>query len=165
MPTASILSPEQINRKIERMAWQLYELHSQEEEVHLVGIAENGYEMARRTEAILKKISPLRVHLHRLELNKRNLLAAAPVLGNPADFSQANVVVMDDVLNTGGTLMYGLRYFLDYPVKRLTTAVLVDRNHKKFPVKADVKGISLSTSMREHVEVILKENEEAVVLS
>ena len=65
--------------------------------------------------------------------------------------------MVDDVLNSGTTLMYGIKHFLDVPLKRFKTAVLVNRNHKKYPVKADFKGISLSTSINEHVEVIFDE--------
>ena len=63
---------------------------------------------------------------------------------------------MDDVLNSGTTLVYGVKHFLDVPLKQFKTAVLVNRNHKKYPVKADYKGISLSTSLKEHVSVILE---------
>ena len=64
--------------------------------------------------------------------------------------------MVDDVLNSGTTLVYGVRHFLDVPLKQFKTAVLVNRNHKKYPVKADFKGISLSTSLQEHVDVILE---------
>ena len=69
--------------------------------------------------------------------------------------------MVDDVLSTGTTLIYGVKHFLEVPLKRLKTAVLVDRNHKKYPVKADFKGISLSTSLQEHIEVRFGENSEA----
>ena len=65
---------------------------------------------------------------------------------------------MDDVLNSGTTLIYGVKHFLEVPLKKFKTAVLVDRNHKKYPVKADFKGISLSTSLQEHVQVVFEEN-------
>ena len=58
-------------------------------------------------------------------------------------------------LNTGKTLIYAVSYFLQAPVKSIKTAVMVNRNHKKFPIKADFKGISLSTTVSEHVSVIL----------
>ena len=62
------------------------------------------------------------------------------------------------VLNSGTTLIYGVKHFLEVPLKKFKTAVLVDRNHKKYPVKADFKGISLSTSLQEHVQVVFEEN-------
>jgi len=66
--------------------------------------------------------------------------------------------LIDDVLNSGTTLIYAVRHFLDVPLKKFKTVVLVDRNHKKYPVKADFKGISLSTSLLEHVQVVFEDN-------
>lgn len=75
------------------------------------------------------------------------------------------IVLVDDVLNSGTTLMYGVKYFLEVPLKRFKTAVLVNRNHKKYPIKADFKGISLSTSIKEHVEVVFdKKNSKAYLM-
>jgi pyrimidine operon attenuation protein/uracil phosphoribosyltransferase len=73
-------------------------------------------------------------------------------------FANKGLILVDDVLNSGTTLIYAVRYFLDVPLKKFKTAVLVDRNHKKYPVKADFKGISLSTSSLEHVQVVFDEN-------
>ena len=72
------------------------------------------------------------------------------------EYINQSVVLIDDVLNSGTTLIYGVRHFLDVPLKQFKTAVLVNRNHKKYPVKADFKGISLSTSLNEHIDVKLE---------
>ena len=68
------------------------------------------------------------------------------------------MILVDDVLNSGTTVIYAVRHFIDVPLKKFKTAVLVDRNHKKYPVKADFKGISLSTSLLEHVQVVFDED-------
>ena len=73
------------------------------------------------------------------------------------DYKNKSLVLVDDVLNSGTTLIYGIKHFLEVPLKRFKTAVLVNRNHKKYPVKADFKGISLSTSIKEHVQVEFNE--------
>ena len=75
-----------------------------------------------------------------------------------------SLVLVDDVLNSGTTLIYGIKHFLDVPLKQFKTAVLVNRNHKKYPVKADYKGISLSTSIQEHVVVDFKDGNSTVTL-
>jgi len=75
-----------------------------------------------------------------------------------------SVVLVDDVLNSGTTLIYGVHHFLRTPLKQLKTAVLVNRNHKKYPVKADYKGISLSTSLQEHVHVKFQAKNDMVYL-
>ena len=72
--------------------------------------------------------------------------------------------MVDDVLNSGTTLIYSVKHFLNVPLKQFKTAVLINRNHKKYPVKADFKGISLSTSLNHHVEVILKGKTQAAYL-
>ena len=75
------------------------------------------------------------------------------------EYKNKSVIIVDDVLNSGATLMYAAKYFLDTKLKKLKTAVLVDRNHKKYPIKADYKGLSLSTSIQNHVEVSIDDNE------
>lgn len=81
------------------------------------------------------------------------------------EYSGKCLVLADDVLNSGSTLIYGVKHFLEVPLKKFKTAVLVDRNHKQFPVKADFKGISLSTSLKEHIHVVFDGNEEYAYLS
>ena len=76
-----------------------------------------------------------------------------------------SIVIVDDVLNTGSTLIYAVSFFLQIPVKRIKTAVMVNRNHKKFPIKADFKGLSLSTSVNEHITVKLKGKDSGIYLS
>jgi pyrimidine operon attenuation protein/uracil phosphoribosyltransferase len=78
------------------------------------------------------------------------------------------VILIDDVLNSGRTLAYGLGVFLDVPLKRMRTAVLIDRSHHQFPVFSDYYGLKLSTILKEHVEVVLEEydkKEDAAYLS
>lgn len=165
MAKTSILNATQIQQKVERMAWQLLEMHHTESELVLVGIATNGHELAKRMAAVLQRISQVEISLHRMDLNKKNLLDNAARILPGKDLNGCCVVVVDDVLNTGGTMMYALKHFLDYRIKRLSTAVLVDRSHRNFPVKADVKGLVLSTTLLEHVDVVLDAADESVYLS
>ena len=69
------------------------------------------------------------------------------------------VVVVDDVVKSGKTLMYASQYFLNLKIKKLMTAILIDRNYKKYPIKGDVVGLSLSTTLKDHVKVELGKNE------
>ena len=104
--------------------------------------------------------------MHRLSFDKDNPLEDQPIL-EPSilDFKNANVVLVDDVLKSGSTLIYGVRFFLNFPIKVMKTVVLVDRNHKRYPVKADFKGLSLSTSLQEHVNVFIEEKPFSVEVS
>tara|TARA_R110002096_G_C14427232_1_gene709625 strand:- start:34 stop:543 length:510 start_codon:yes stop_codon:yes gene_type:complete len=155
-PIAStlVLDDQQIKDRIKRMAWQVYETHQDETEIILAGIVENGFRLAEMMAAVLKEICPLKISLFRVVIDKRNPLAGGAKLEpSTVDLDGKAILVIDDVLNTGSTLIYGVKYFLEFNVKQIKTIVLVDRNHKNFPVKADFKGLSLSTNLMEHVEV------------
>jgi pyrimidine operon attenuation protein/uracil phosphoribosyltransferase len=99
----------------------------------------------------------LAIELCEVKINKKNPLEKITTSLKPEAYKDKSVVLVDDVLNSGTTLIYGVRHFLEVPLKQFKTAVLVDRNHKKYPVKADFKGISLSTSLNETVKVNLTE--------
>ena len=151
-----ILSHDEINHKIRRIAYQIYEANSEENEIVLAGIDSNGYLLAKKLKSVLNKISPLNPILCKVTINKKKPLEVIKTSIAKEDYINKSVVLIDDVLNSGTTLIYGVKHFLDVPLKQFKTAVLVNRNHKKYPVKADFKGISLSTSLSEHVEVVLE---------
>ena len=105
------------------------------------------------------------ITLCKVSMNKKNPLEGEVKTSiDQKDYKDKSVVLVDDVLNSGTTLIYGVYHFLKSPLKQLKTAVLVDRNHKKYPVKADYKGISLSTSLQEHVHVQFKAKDDMVYL-
>ena len=106
----------------------------------------------------MDKISDLKSTLCKVIIDKRQPLSEIKTSLTVDDYTNKSVVLIDDVLNSGSTLIYGAKHFLNVPLKQFKTVVLVNRNHKKYPVKADFKGISLSTSLHEHVEVILEGN-------
>ena len=162
---SEVLDHSKIEARIRRIAWQIYEDHQQESEVVLAGIAVRGFILAELVAAELQKISPLLVHIQGLEVNKEDPLVSEPRLIPGMDCTGKCIIVVDDVLNSGSTLIYGVRYFLDFKVKQIKTAILVDRNHKSFQVKADYKGISLSTGVLEHVEVYIEETPYRVEVS
>ena len=159
-----ILNNEQINHKIKRIAYQIYESNVEEEQIILAGIAKSGHELAKKLQAELQRISNLEVLLCEVKVNKKNPLEKVTTSLSSEDYQNKALVLIDDVLNSGTTLIYGVRHFLDVPLKRFKTAVLVDRSHKKYPVKADFKGISLSTSIHETVKVHFKKGEDRVEL-
>jgi pyrimidine operon attenuation protein/uracil phosphoribosyltransferase len=159
-----ILNNEQINHKIRRIAYQIYENNLEEDQIILAGIAKSGFQLAQKLQAALQEISDLEVLLCEVKVNKKNPLQAVTCSLLPQDYENKALVLIDDVLNSGTTLIYGIRHFLDVPLKRFKTAVLVDRSHKKYPVKADFKGISLSTSIHETVKVHFKPGEDKVEL-
>lgn len=157
-----ILNEKQTQQKLKRIAYQIYEANSKEKEVVLAGIVGNGYLVTQQIAAILKEISDLKVTLCEVIIDKKNPLKTIITSITKEDYTNKALVLIDDVLSSGTTLIYGVKHFLDVPLKRFKTAVLVNRNHKKYPIKADFKGLSLSTSIKEHVQVEFSENNKAI---
>lgn len=153
-----ILTQAEIDHKIKRIAYQIYETYVDEKEIVIAGIAQNGFILAQKIANALQHISPLEVHLCEVVINKQqpHLPVSTSMLAEA--YTNKGLVLVDDVLNSGTTLVYGVKHFLEVPLSKFKTAVLIDRNHKKYPVKADFKGISLSTSMQEHVQVVFSES-------
>ena len=150
---STILTKTQIDQKIKRIAYQIYECNLNQKSIVLAGITDNGYIFAKKIKKVLAEISPLEIVLCEVIIDKKNPLNPVQTSLNIADYKNKSLVLVDDVLNSGTTLMYAIKHFLEVPLSQFKTAVLVDRNHKKYPVKADFKGISLSTSLQEHVQV------------
>jgi len=148
-----ILNNTQIDQKIRRIAYQIYESNSNEKELIIAGIKGNGFILANKIVAVLEKISTLKVTICEVNINKKKPLEKITTSLTKEAYKNKSLVLVDDVLNSGTTLIYGVKHFLEVPLKRFKTAVLVNRNHKKYPVKADFKGVSLSTSIKEHIVV------------
>lgn len=160
----TILNHNQIAHKLIRMAFQIYETNVNQKEVVLAGIKENGYVLAEKLKAEVEKIAPIKVILCEVSMDKQNPIGTISCTLSLDQLKNQSVVLVDDVLNSGTTLIYGVKFFLQIPLKQFKTAVLVDRNHKKYPVKADFKGISLSTSLNENVVVDFTKNHYSVTL-
>jgi len=153
MSRSIILNDQQIQDKIRRIAYQIYESNTKEKEIILAGIQQNGYILAQRIAKALSEISPIEVKLCEVLIDKKNPRSEVSTSQEASAYKNKSLILVDDVLNSGTTLIYAARHFLDVPLKRFKTVVLVNRNHKKYPIKADFKGISLSTSMQEHIYV------------
>jgi len=153
-----ILTQPEIDHKIKRIAYQIYETYVDEKEIVIAGIAQNGFILAQKIADALQLISPLKVSLCEVKLNKQQPHLPVTTSMTAQEYENKGLVLVDDVLNSGSTLVYGVKHFLEVPLGKFKTAVLIDRNHKKYPVKADFKGISLSTSMQEHVQVVFAES-------
>lgn len=154
-----ILNNEEIAHKIRRMAYQIYETFVDEETIIIAGISKNGFVMAQKIAESLQSIAPISVVLCEVFIDKHNPGSSITTSIPKEQYQDKGLVLVDDVLNSGTTLVYGVKHFLEVPLKKFKTAVLVDRNHKKYPVKADFKGISLSTSLQEHVQVVFEPSE------
>ena len=167
MSKIKILDTVQIRQKINRLAFEVYENNFDAKELLVVGIDGNGYKVALQLAEKITEISKLKVKIGKICLDKTKPWDGEPAVDfKEKDFVNKNVILVDDVLNSGKTLMYAVKLFLDKPVKKITTVILVDRSHSRFPVKADFVGLTLSTNLQEHIEAdFSKKNKEAVYLT
>jgi len=162
MTKSKILNKKQIQQKLTRMAWQIYEANYQESEITIAGIKGNGFVIAERLAKIISDISEIEIHLTEIKINKKSPLDS-PIKLSPenVNYTEQVVILVDDVLNSGKTMIYGVKHFLDIPVKKIYTTALVDRKHHRFPIRTDYSGLILSTSIKDHVAVELGDNEGA----
>lgn len=160
-----ILEGRQIKQKIRRMAFEMYERNFEEKMIVLAGIDGQGYVLAQLLRKELEAISPVKALLAKVSLDKfAPQQSDVTVDCDMKEVKKKCVILIDDVLNTGRTLVYGLKPFLGVEIKKIEMAVLVNRSHTLFPVNPQYTGYELSTTIKDHVEVRLgKEN--AVYLS
>lgn len=154
MSKTIILNSAQVSQRIQRLAWQLFEDNSDEKEIVLVGILHSGNQVALALASALRSICNLEIRHVTLKIDKHSQVAGDFEFStSPAEMEGKVIVVVDDVLNSGKTLLYALRPFLTVDVKKIRTVVLVDRNHRRFPIAADYAGLSLATTLKEHISV------------
>lgn len=161
-----ILDIKAVNQKLNRLAWQVYEHNSSEKEIIVVGIANRGLKIAKKLATNLESISEIKTTIGHIELDKENPYNKEVSINlTTDDYSGKVVVLCDDVLNSGKTLMYAAKHFLSTPLSKLSTVVLVDRNHNLYPIKSDYVGLSLATTLKEYINVSLSGSEQGVYLS
>ncbi len=155
-----ILNSQQVYQKINRISYQIYEDNYSEDEIIIVGIANKGYLLATKLVEQLKKISKCKITLAKLTINKDNPIDNSGKLDiSPDKLTDKVIILVDDVLNSGKALIYGVKYLLDFPIKKMSTAVLVDRNHKKYPIGTHYVGLSLSTTLQNHISLEFNKSE------
>ncbi|MFN0255672.1 phosphoribosyltransferase family protein [Pedobacter ureilyticus] len=150
-----ILDKKQIQQKINRIAYQILEDNIDEKEIVLAGIWDRGYKLAFRLEKTLNEISEFKTTLLRIDVEKQSSKLVAKTDLPESNWKNKVIILVDDVLNSGKTLAYGLGVFLNTPHKKIRTVVLVDRSHKIFPIATDFVGLELATVLKEHVDVIM----------
>ncbi|PSR56779.1 phosphoribosyltransferase [Adhaeribacter arboris] len=159
-PSSRILTRQDIMQKIKRMAFEIYEKNFEESELYLAGIHENGYKLAELLADELRQISPLFVHLLGITLDKIHPLNQVIDL-EPANLNLEGkvIILVDDVLNSGKTMAYSLALFLKAEVKKIETATLINRHNTLYPIMVTYTGLSLATTLLEHIRVVLTEEE------
>ena len=151
-----ILEQDRIDKIVKRISFQIHEKNLNNSEVVLIGVLKNGFILSDLIEKELKKISKSKIQLFSIKINKKKTLNPIELNCDLSELKNKSIVLIDDVLNSGKTLIHCVKYLLDVPISNFNTAVLIDRNHKKFPIKIDFKGLSLSTTIKENVTVVFE---------
>ena len=154
MKKVQILNSEDIQQKTRRIAYQIVEDNYDESELTLIGIKPNGYAYAQLLRKEIEAIDKIKVTLLEVSLDKAKPLENEITLAmGKHTLNNKTVIVIDDVANTGKTLYYALKPVMEFSPKKVQAVVLVDRQHKLFPVTADFVGLSLSTTLKEKIIV------------
>ena len=148
-----ILDSQDIENRLTRLAYQIYEENFGETEIFICGIDGRGYILAEKISKKLAEISHLKISLSRISIDKGNPKGKEVKMTPAADISNKVVVLCDDVLYTGRTMAYATIPLLEAGAKKLQCLTLIDRNHLAFPVQPAFTGLSLATTLQERVEV------------
>lgn len=160
-----ILDADQVKKKIRRMAFEIYENNFKEKNIVIAGIDGQGYVLAKLLVKQLESISPITIKLVKVSLDKLAPQQSEIELDcEVKELQKKSIILVDDVLNSGRTVAYGLKPFLNIEVKKIESAVLINRGHTIFPIHTRYIGLALSTMITEHVEVKLQDKEMAVFL-
>jgi|KBSMisStaDraftv2_1062788.scaffolds.fasta_scaffold01483_8 pyrimidine operon attenuation protein/uracil phosphoribosyltransferase len=150
-----ILTTEVAAKKMRRMAYEILENNLDEKGLVLAGIRESGTVIARNIQDLLREIAGIEPELITVSLDKKN--PGEVTVSRPSDYKGRVVILIDDVSNSGKTLLYSTKPFLEGHPKKIQTLVLVERSHNSFPVKPDYVGLSVATTLQEHIYVEVEE--------
>lgn len=151
-----ILNTAQVNQKIRRIAYEIFENNFKEKSLILAGIDGQGYSFAKLLATELEAITEIQLKVVKVTLDKLAPQQAEVVLDvETKELKKKCILLVDDVLNSGRTLAYGIKPFLATEVKKIEVAVLVNRSHTAFPIMPTYTGYQLTTMLNDHVEVVL----------
>jgi pyrimidine operon attenuation protein/uracil phosphoribosyltransferase len=151
-----VLNDRQINQKLQRIAYEILENNSEDEALCLVGIKGNGFLIAEKLMEILNPITDQVLKVIEVSVNKQEPLSEPIRLSVSDDELQGTLILIDDVINSGKTMQYALMKLLEQPVRKVKTVSLVDRKHRRYPIRCDYVGLTLSTTLQDRVEVVLE---------
>jgi len=148
-----ILTEQVAEKKLRRMAYEILENNSGEKKLILAGIRESGSVIARNIQRLLREIAGegLSTELITITLDKKR--PGEVTLSRSLPFNDEVIIVVDDVANSGKTLLYAMKPFLEQHPRKIEALVLVERSHKAFPVQPDYRGLSLATTLQDHIYV------------
>ena len=159
MKEKKILDREQIQEKIKRISYEIYEENFDDKSILICGIEKNGSIIAKRIIKELESICDIKIEFMSINLNKKKPLNTVEIKSSKNNIKNKSIILIDDVSNTGKTLIYVIKELIKFKPKKINTAVLVKRDHTLFPIKINFVGLSLSTSIKSHIEVKLDDKD------
>jgi pyrimidine operon attenuation protein/uracil phosphoribosyltransferase len=152
-----ILNKQTADKKLHRMALEVAERNQETDSLILIGIKENGIFIANKIAIYLKEVFKADIKVLELWLDKKD--PGEIKLSENIDFNNKSILLIDDVANSGRTMFYALKPFLQQKPKQVETLALVERTHKKFPIAVDYVGLSVSTTKHENIVVEVRDGE------
>lgn len=160
-----ILNEKQIEQKLKRIAFEIVEQNFEEEALYLIGIDGNGKLIAEHLAELLSKITDQKVETAVLKINKKKPLEDTIEISISGEtFKNGTVILVDDVLNSGKTMQYALGELLKQPLKKIKTVALVDRKHRRYPIRCDYVGLTLSTTLQDRIDVVFSPQAKAFLV-
>ena len=160
-----VLNERQINQKLDRIAYEIVENNFDDQQIFLVGIKGNGFEIAKELAKRLEDIGEQKINVSELIIDKKKPLEHDISTSIPLEnFDHQTIILIDDVINSGRTMQYALIKLLERPTKRVKTVALVDRKHRSFPIRCDYVGLTLSTTLKDRIEVELEREKKAYLI-
>lgn len=151
-----LLSAQQIDLKIQRLGNEVAEHYYNTKQLFVFGIEEQGLILAERICQEIKKNISIQLELHQLSINKKAPIGSVKIEDDVLKkLKHKDVLMVDDVLNSGKTMFYALQAFVNIDLNSLRVLVLVNRSHQQFPVYPDFVGMTLSTTFQNHIEAVL----------
>lgn len=157
MPQIQLLDASKAQQIIKRMAYEIYEHNIDEKEITLIGIQERGVDIAHLLQKEIEAISKLKIISTSIDMDKTNPLN--PIIIDKIKIANKNIIIVDDVANSGKTVLYAMKTLLNEIPKKIQVAVLIDRKHKQFPISSDFVGMQISTTIKENIKVIVEKGQ------
>ncbi len=152
-----ILTRATANKKLRRMALEIAERNAEKPAIIIIGIKDNGLFIAKKIEQFLQPIFNGTVKTISLSINKKS--PERIELSEEVNIQNKAILLVDDVANSGRTMLYALVPLLERYPSQIETLALVERTHKLFPVALNYVGLSVSTKEEENIEVVVEAEE------
>ena len=146
-----VLTKEIAYNKMQRMAYEIIENNFEENEIIIAGIKQNGLIIANVIYDYLKPVFKGNLIVLEIALDKKSPKNIS--LSTEMNFDDKVIIITDDVTNSGRTLLYAVKPFLDFYPKKIQTLVLVERSYQQFPLSPDYVGMSIATALSEKIIV------------